>query len=112
MADLYEFPTDLPDAGDDGAATLRWTATVMAIAAAGLALLNPSAISFWLDDLPPGPVTVRLAALGEGWTDAMNRVGLGSGHARLHAAWKSAERTDWHGRQPVEMAATDGMATP
>ena len=82
------------------------------LATAGLALLNPTAISLWVDDLPPSPATLRFAAIGEGWAQAMDRVGLGTGHAKLHAAWKSAERTDWRGRQPVEMAATDGVATP
>jgi len=41
-----------------------------------------------------------------------DRIGLGAGHAKLHAVWKTAERTDWKGRQPVEMAATDQPATP
>ena len=112
MSDAYDFPTDLPDRDDDGRATLKWTATVVALATAGLALFNPTAIGFWIDDLPPGPATVRLSALGEDWAQAMDRVGLGAGHAKLHAAWKSAERTDWRGRRPVEMAATDGAATP
>jgi len=112
MSDLYEFPADLPDQGDDGRATLKWAGTIVALATLGLALFNPTAISFWVDDLPPGPTNIRLAAIGEGWAETADRIGLGVGHARLHAAWKAAERTDWKGRQPVEMAATDQPATP
>ena len=112
MSDLYEFPADLPDQGDDGRATLQWTGGVIALTTLGLALLNPTAISGWLDDLPPGPATVRLTAIGENWAETADRIGLAAGHARLHAAWKSAERTDWRGRQPVEMAATDAVANP
>jgi len=112
MSDLYEFPVDLPDQGDDGHATLKWAGTIVALATLGLALVNPNAISFWVDDLPPGPTNLRLAAIGEGWAQAVGRLGLSAGHAKLHAAWKSAERTDWKGRQPVEMAATDQPATP
>lgn len=112
MSDLYEFPTALPDQGDDGQATLKWTSMIVALATLGLALFNPAAISGWVDDLPPGPTNVRLAAIGEGWAATIDRIGLGMGHAKLHAAWKAAEHTDWKGRQPVEMAATDQPATP
>jgi len=112
MSDLYEFPADLPDQGDDGHATLEWTGMIVAMATFGLALFNPAAISGWIDDLPPGPTNVRLAAIGESWAETADRAGFGLGHAKLHAAWKTAERTDWKGRQPVEMAATSQPATP
>ena len=112
VSDAYEFPAALPEEGDDGTAALKWTATVVALTTLGLALLNPTAISGWFDDLPPGPTTVRLATISESWAEAADRIGLGMGHAKLHAAWKTAERTDWKGRQPVEMAATDAAATP
>jgi hypothetical protein len=112
MSDLYEFPTALLDQGDDGQATLKWAGMIVALATLGLALFNPSAISGWVGDLPPGPTNVRLAAIGEDWAETAGRIGLGAGHARLHAAWKTAERTDWKGRQPVEMAATDQPAMP
>lgn len=112
VSDAYEFPAALADDGDDARVTLRWTARVVVLATLGLALFNPTAISGWFDDLPPGPTTVRLAAISENWAEAADRIGLGMGHATLHAAWKTAERTDWKGRQPVEMAATDTAATP
>ena len=112
MSDLYEFPADLPDQGDDGHATLKWAGTIVALATLGLGLFNPTAISGWVDDLPPGPTNVRLAAIGEDWAETADRIGLGMGRARLHAVWKSVERTDWKGRQPVQMAATDQPATP
>jgi len=112
VSDAYEFPADLPDQSDDGATALKWTASVIALTTLGLALFNPTAISDWADDLPPGPTTVHVVAMSEGWAAAADRLGLAAGHARLHAAWKTAERTDWKGRQPVEMAATDGAAMP
>jgi hypothetical protein len=112
VSDLYEFPADLPDKDDDGHAALKWAGTIVAMATLGLALFNPTAISGWVDDLPPGPTNVRLAAIGKDWAETAERIGLGTGHAKLHAVWKTAERTDWKGRQPVEMAATDQPATP
>ena len=112
MSDPYDFPAALADEGDDGHATLKWAGTIVVLATLGLALLNPTAISGWVDDLPPGPTNIRLAAIGEGWAETADRIGLGAGHAKLHAVWKTAERTDWKGRQPVEMAATDQPATP
>jgi len=105
MSDLYEFPADFPNDGKDA---LRWTASVIGAATLGLAVLNPGAISGWTNDLPPGPTTVRMVAASEAWRDALDRVGLGAGHARMHAAWKAAERADWSGRQPVEMADASG----
>ena len=112
MSDLYEFPADLPDQGDDGHATLKWAGMIVVLATLGLALFNPTAISGWVDDLPPGPTNIRLAAIGEDWAETADHIGLGMGHAKLHAVWKSAERTDWKGRQPIEMAATDRPAMP
>ena len=92
MSDLYEFPTALPDQGDDGQATLKWAGMIVALATLGLALFNPTAISGWVDDLPPGPTNVRLAAIGEDWAETADRIGLGMGHARLHAATREPHR--------------------
>jgi hypothetical protein len=108
MTDPYEFPTDFADQGEAPATAFRWTVAVIALATVGLGLLNPSAIDGWIGDLPPGPVTVRLAAVADAWQDAADRIGLDAGHARLHSAWKAAERADWSGRQPVEMADASG----
>lgn len=104
MHDLYEFPADFADDPEPPRASLRWTASVIALATIGLALLNPSAIDGWVSDLPPGPVTARLAVATDAWAEAANHIGLGAGHARMHAAWKAAERADWTGRGQVEMA--------
>jgi len=104
VSDLYEFPTDFADDAEPPRASLKWTASVIVLATAGLALLNPSAIDDWVGDLPPGPTTAKLAAATDAWAEAANHIGLGAGHAELHAAWKAAEHADWTGRGQVEMA--------
>lgn len=107
MDDPYEFPTALEDGKFENGQgdALRWTVKVIALSTLGLALLNPGAITSWVADLAPSPTTVRLATVTDAWEGAMMRIGLGSGHAGMHAAWRAAERTDWSGRQPVQMAA-------
>jgi hypothetical protein len=104
VTDTYEFPTAIEDESESQRDTLRWAVRVVALSTLGLALLNPGAIDGWVSDLPPGPVTVRLAAMTRAWQETASRVGLGTGHERMHAAWKAAERADWSGRQPVETA--------
>ncbi|MES2058895.1 MAG: hypothetical protein V4564_23350 [Pseudomonadota bacterium] len=107
--DSYEFPTDLtPDAdndADDGVATLRWTASVIALTTALLALFNAHAITGWAEDLPPGPMVVRLVAVANGWEETTAGLGLGMGHARLHKAWTRLERKGWSAdNRDVQMA--------
>ena len=104
MTDAYEFPTDLGGDTEPLRETMRWTVTVIALSTIGLALLNPGAIDDWVNDLPPSPLTLRLATLSGAYAEAANSVGLDVGHARMHAAWKMAERADWLGRQPVQTA--------
>ena len=104
MADAHEFPTDLGDDTEPARDVLRWTGTVIALSALGLALLNPGAIDDWVNDLPPTPLTLRVAAMSDAYATSGVGIGLGAGHARMHAAWKAAERADWSGRQPIETA--------
>lgn len=96
VRDSYEFPTDLGDGDDPGA--LRWTATVIAVATGLLALFNAQALTGWAEELPPGPSSVKLVAAATAWEDAT--AGLGMPRARLHKAWKQAERAAWSPRMP------------
>jgi hypothetical protein len=97
VRDSYEFPADLAeDAGDDsGAGALRWTASVVALTAALLALFNAQAIRGWAEELPPGPGTIRVVAAAEAWDDTTRALGLGAGHARMRKAWKHVESARW-----------------
>jgi hypothetical protein len=96
VRDSYEFPTDLGEDAEPGA--LRWTATVIAVSAGLLALLNAQALTGWADELAPGPVSVKLVAAANAWEDMTGSLGVP--HARLHKAWKQVERVDWSPRAP------------
>jgi hypothetical protein len=95
VTDSYEFPADLAGIGESGGEALRWTAWTIAGATALLALLNAHSLRGWVEDMPPGPVTMRLAAAASGWEDATARIGLGTPHARLHRAWLRMEQARW-----------------
>jgi hypothetical protein len=96
IRDSYEFPTDLPD-DCDGAGALRWTAGVVAISAALLALTNAEAISGWAASFDPQPGMLAVMRAADGWQDTTARLGLGAPHARMHAAWKQVEDVRWSG---------------
>lgn len=100
LADSYEFPTDLPVDAEGGA--LRWTATVIALATALLALTNAQSIRSWTEALPPGPRVLQLVATANDWEAAT--AGLGAGRARLHRLWRGMEETRWTG-QPKRIEA-------
>jgi hypothetical protein len=102
MIDAYEFPTEMPDDVAPGA--LRWTATIIGLTTALLALFNAQAITGWVEDLTPGPSTVKLVAAANSWEEATASAGLGKGHARLHKAWTRVERTRWSGEDEVQLA--------
>jgi hypothetical protein len=95
VMDSYEFPTDLPDDPDQGAGALRWTASVIALTTALLALLNAQALTGWTQELPPGPGVVKLVDAATAWEDATAQLGLGAGHARMHKTWKAMQRAQW-----------------
>jgi hypothetical protein len=108
VRDSYEFPTDLAE-DVDPAGALRWTATVIAMTAALLALTNAQSISGWASEFEPGPGTTELAQAADEWEEITAQVGLGFGHARLHKIWKSVEQARWSGNGPVvEQAAIEG----
>jgi hypothetical protein len=104
MADPYEFPTDLGDDVEPPRDAMRWSATVIGLSTLGLALLNPEALDGWVNDVPPSLWTLRLSTITGAYAEGAENIGLGTAHARMHRAWKKAERADWSGRQPVETA--------
>ena len=68
---------------------LRWTTTVIAVAALALALLNAPAIRGWAWQLPPGPWSERAVIAAEGWYDAVGRLGLNRPVEGMHRQWQT-----------------------
>ena len=105
VCDSYEFPADLADDADGNRGALRWTASVIAMTAALLALTNAQSISGWAAELTPGPRTIVLIDAADGWERTTASVGLGAGRSRLHRVWKRMERARWtSGGEAVEEA--------
>ena len=99
MTDSHDFPVDLPADPDGGAGALRWTARILTLTTAALALLNAAAIADWTHELSPSPGTAKLMAAADAWQGATARFGFDQPHAKLHHAWKHAESTRWQGPQ-------------
>lgn len=74
-------PVDLPLEGVEGEREMRglpWAASILAIGAGLLALLNTHAITNWAAQQAPTPMNAPLLRLAEGWSGAMASVGLGA----------------------------------
>ena len=72
-------PVDLPLDGVEGEREMRglpWAASILAIGAALLALLNTHAVSNWAAQQAPTPLNAPLLRLADGWTGAMAAIGL------------------------------------
>lgn len=107
LRDSYEFPADLP-AEPDPRGALRWTASVIGVTAALLALTNAGAISGWAGSFDPQPAMIPLVRAADGWDETTARLGLAAPHTRMHRAWKHMEQARWSASGPVvEQAAFD-----
>lgn len=74
-------PVDLPLDGVEGGIEMRglpWAASILTIGAALLALLNTHAVSNWAAQQAPTAMNAPLLRLADGWTAAMESVGLGA----------------------------------
>ena len=82
-------PVDLPEPLIPPPHPLRWTTTVIAVAALVLALLNAHAIRGWAWQLPPGPWSERAVIVAEGWYEAIGRLGLNRPVEAMHGEWQA-----------------------
>ena len=72
-------PVDLPLDGVEGEREMQglpWAASILAIGAGLLALLNTHAVSNWAAQQAPTAMNAPLLRLADGWTGAMAAVGL------------------------------------
>ena len=84
-------PVDLPEPLVPPPHPLPWTSTVIATAAAVLALLNAHAIRGWAYQLPESAASERTIAAAEAWYDLVGRVGLNRPVEVLHGRWQAAK---------------------
>lgn len=84
---LSKSPVDLPEPLIPPPHALRWTSTVIAVAALVLAFLNAHAIRGWTYQLPPGAWSERAVTASEAWYDAVGAFGLNRPVESMHAGW-------------------------
>jgi hypothetical protein len=80
-------PVDLPESLISPH-PLRWTTTVIAVAALVLAVLNAPAIRGWAWQLPPGPWSERAVTVAESWYGMIGRFGLNRPVETMHRGWQ------------------------
>jgi hypothetical protein len=83
-------PVDLPEPLESPAPPggLRWTSTVIAVAALTLALLNAPAIRGWAYQLSPDATSARAVQAAEAWHDAVGTAGLNRPVETIHGRWQ------------------------
>ena len=87
---MSDSPIPAPADPDDQLAlarSLRWTTTVIGVAALVLVLFNATALKNWSASLNPNTVTVAAAGVAAGWEDLTGRIGLTAPRAVVHNAW-------------------------
>ena len=82
-------PVDLPEPLGAPPNALRWTATVVFVAAATLALLNAHAVRGWAYQLPADALSARAIAAAEAYYDALDRFRLNEPVESMRARWQA-----------------------
>ena len=83
-------PVDLPDDAPGEGAPLRWTSTIVAVAAAFLFLFNAGAVRGWASDLPPDRYAPVIAA-ADAWHGLTGRLGLTWPVETMRGWWQAAQ---------------------
>lgn len=82
-------PVDLPEPAvplpHDG---LKWTSTVIAVAAAFLLVFNAGTLRGWAYELVPDDTAARIVTVSETWYDLTAKIGLNRPVAALHHWWR------------------------
>ena len=82
-------PVDLPEPAvplpHDG---LKWTSTILAVAAAFLLLFNATALRGWAYELVPDETAAKIVTVSERWYDLTAGIGLNRPVNALHHWWR------------------------
>lgn len=102
-------PVDLPEPAQPLPDGLRWTMTVIAIAALVLVLFNAGSLRSWADALKPTPVNDRIVVAADAWYDVTATIGLNRPADALRAGWEKVQQARFGGAQ--NEAGPDAGAT-
>ena len=95
-------PVDLPEPAvplpHDG---LKWTTTVIAVAALFLLVFNAHSLRGWAYELVPDETSSRIVVVSETWYDLTARVGLNRPVEGLHHWWRGNMNLRFPGQEPA-----------
>jgi hypothetical protein len=69
---------------------LGWTASVLVVMTALLALFNAASLRSWAETLPPTPANLAVYHAAEQWYDATAHLGLAAPRAAIRSLWTQA----------------------
>lgn len=94
-------PVDLPDEPMVEPAPLRWTATIIAVAAAVLLVANAGTLAAWVDEKPVTETQQHASQAAGQWKQAMDSLGATALRDWLHLIWKDAQATRFGDEAPA-----------
>ena len=97
-------PVDIPEPLDAPPDPLRWTSTVILVAAATLALLNAHAVRGWAYQLPPNGYSVAAIAAAESWYESVDRLRLNAPVESMRERWHALKMPESPARSRDERA--------
>ncbi len=108
-------PVDLPLDGVKGEREMRglpWAASILAIGAGLLALLNTHAVSNWAAQQAPTAMNAPLLRLADGWTAAMASVGLDAPVAAGREGYAAVKELRFPANEEDDNAPTESKEKP
>jgi len=84
-------PVDISEAPLGEGRSLVWTTIVIAVAAIVLLFANAGTLAAWVDEKPVSEAQQRASDLANGWSAALEALGVTKPRDELHRLWKTAQ---------------------
>jgi hypothetical protein len=88
---------------------LGWCSWTIAVAAVVLAICNADSARNWADGLTPGPVSLQLQRVCDGWAEVAEAARLSAARDAVRGAWEQRHAVGWSDLQ-ARFAALEAQA--
>jgi hypothetical protein len=95
-------PVDLPGVPIEAGYPLAWASVSIAVAALLLLFANAGTLSGWIDEKPVSETQQKLSVATNGWTAAMDSIGITAPRNGLHLLWKKLQSVRFGDEAPGE----------
>ena len=95
-------PVDLPGVPIERGHPLGWASVTIVVAALLLLLANAGTLSGWIDEQPVSETQQKLSDAANGWTAAMDSIGITAPRNGLHQLWKKLQAARFGSEAPGE----------